>query len=135
MIIQTMQPGREEQILRLYEAVGWTEYTRQPQRIRSAFDRSLCVLELSHEDQLLGFVRAVGDGETILYVQDLIVDPDYQNQGWGTLLLKTLCDRYPQVRQKILLSDDVEKIRHFYKKLGRVSVSDIHCAAWAKLLF
>ena len=84
MIIQTMQPGREEQILRLYEAVGWTEYTRQPQRIRSAFDRSLCVLELSHEDQLLGFVRAVGDGETILYVQDLIVDPDYQNQGWGT---------------------------------------------------
>ena len=97
MVIQTMQSGREEQILRLYEAVGWTEYTRQPQRIRSAFDRSLCVLELSHEDQLLGFVRAVGDGETILYVQDLIVDPDYQNQGWGTLLLKTLCDRYPQM--------------------------------------
>lgn len=108
MIIQNLRSGRENEILRLYEAVGWTAYLSQPERIKPAFDHSLCVLELCDEqDRLMGFVRAVGDGETILHIQDLIVDPSIQNQGWGTLLLKTMSDRYPQVRQKILLSDDV----------------------------
>lgn len=85
MIIQNLRSGRENEILRLYEAVGWTAYLSQPERIKPAFDHSLCVLELCDEqDRLMGFVRAVGDGETILYIQDLIVDPSIQNQGWGT---------------------------------------------------
>ena len=70
MIIQTLRAGREQEILRLYEVVGWTAYLSQPDRIKPAFDHSLCVLELcDDDDRLLGFVRAVGDGETILYIQ------------------------------------------------------------------
>ncbi len=135
MIIQTLRAGREQEILRLYEVVGWTAYLSQPDRIKPAFDHSLCVLELcDDDDRLLGFVRAVGDGETILYIQDLIVDPSVQNQGWGTLLLKTMADRYPQVRQKILLSDDVEKTLRFYRRLGWQPVSEFHCQALIKII-
>mgnify|MGYP000924117547 CR=1 FL=1 len=46
MIIQTLRAGREQEILRLYEVVGWTAYLSQPDRIKPAFDHSLCVLEL-----------------------------------------------------------------------------------------
>lgn len=135
MIIQTLRAGREQEILHLYEAVGLTAYLSQPDRIKPAFDHSLCVLELcDDDDRLLGFVRAVGDGETILYIQDLIVDPSVQNQGWGTLLLKTMCDRYPQVRQKILLSDDVEQTLRFYKHLGWRPAADVQCVALIKMI-
>ena len=82
----------------------------------------------------MGFVRAVGDGETILYIQDLIVDPSIQNQGWGTLLLKTMSDRYPQVRQKILLSDDVAETLSFYRRLGWQPVMELHCQALIKII-
>ena len=135
MIIQNLRSGRENEILRLYEAVGWTAYLSQPERIKPAFDHSLCVLELCDEqDRLMGFVRAVGDGETILYIQDLIVDPSIQNQGWGTLLLKTMSDRYPQVRQKILLSDDVAETLSFYRRLGWPPVMELHCQALIKII-
>ena len=135
MIIQNLRSGRENEILRLYEAVGWTAYLSQPERIKPAFDHSLCVLELCDEqDRLMGFVRAVGDGETILYIQDLIVDPSIQNQGCGTLLLKTMSDRYPQVRQKILLSDDVAETLSFYRRLGWQPVMELHCQALIKII-
>ena len=135
MIIQNLRSGRENEILRLYEAVGWKAYLRQPERIKPAFDHSLCVLELCDEqDRLMGFVRAVGDGETILHIQDLIVDPSIQNQGWGTLLLKTMSDRYPQVRQKILLSDDVAETLRFYRRLGWQLVTELHCQALIKII-
>ena len=135
MIIQNLRSGRENEMLRLYEAVGWTAYLSQPERIKPAFDHSLCVLELCDEqDRLMGFVRAVGDGETILYIQDLIVDPSIQNQGWGTLLLKTMSDRYPQVRQKILLSDDVAETLSFYRRLGWQPVMELHCQALIKII-
>ena len=135
MIIQNLRSGRENEILRRYEAVGWTAYLSQPDRIKPAFDHSLCVLELCDEqDRLMGFVRAVGDGETILYIQDLIVDPSIQNQGWGTLLLKTMSDRYPQVRQKILLSDDVAETLSFYRRLGWQPVMELHCQALIKII-
>ena len=135
MIIQNLRSGRENEILRLYEAVGWTAYLSQPERIKPAFDHSLCVLALCDEqDRLMGFVRAVGDGETILHIQDLIVDPSIQNQGWGTLLLKTMSDRYPQVRQKILLSDDVAETLRFYRRLGWQLVTELHCQALIKII-
>ena len=135
MIIQNLRSGRENEILRLYEAVGWTAYLSQPERIKPAFDHSLCVLELCDEqDRLMGFVRAVGDGETILHIQDLIVDPSIQNQGWGTLLLKTMSDRYPQVRQKILLCDDVAETLRFYRRLGWQLVTELHCQALIKII-
>ena len=135
MIIQNLRSGRENEILRLYEAVGWTAYLSQPERIKPAFDHSLCELELCDEqDRLMGFVRAVGDGETILHIQDLIVDPSIQNQGWGTLLLKTMSDRYPQVRQKILLSDDVAETLRFYRRLGWQLVTELHCQALIKII-
>lgn len=135
MIIQNLRSGRENEILRLYEAVGWTAYLSQPERIKPAFDHSLCVLELCDEqDRLMGFVRAVGDGETILHIQDLDRRPVDSESGWGTLPLKTMSDRYPQVRQKILLSDDVAETLRFYRRLGWQLVTELHCQALIKII-
>ena len=33
------------------------------------------------EDRLVGLIRVVGDGLTIVFIQDLLVYPQYQRQG------------------------------------------------------
>ena len=78
-----------EEIFPLYEAVGWTNYTSNPIMLQNALEHSLFILTARDEEgKLIGFLRAVGDGYSILYIQDIIVLPEYQRQGIGTQLLR-----------------------------------------------
>ena len=78
-----------EAVLPLYEAVGWTNYTQNPTMLKEAYKNSLHILTaLNEEGKLLGVLRAVGDGASILFIQDILVTPEYQHQGIGTKLRK-----------------------------------------------
>ncbi|KLI76823.1 MULTISPECIES: GNAT family N-acetyltransferase [Lacticaseibacillus] len=111
----------DEAVLTLYQAVGWVMYTRNPAKLKRALAQSLMVLGAFDGDRLVGLIRAVGDGETILFIQDLLVLPNYQRQGIGRQLVNALVDHYPEVRQRILLTDDQPDTRAFYEKIGFVS--------------
>ncbi len=41
-------------------------------------------------DHIIGMSRLVGDDSFIYFVADVIVLPEYQNQGIGTALMKTI---------------------------------------------
>lgn len=110
----------KEQILFLYRSVGWTEYTKDSARLFRALKNSLDTLTIWNNNELIGLIRAVGDGETILYIQDLLIRPDYQNQGLGSILLQKMGDRYQNVRQKVLITDNTNKTNSFYEKNGFV---------------
>lgn len=43
---------------------------------------------------------------------------EYQRQGIGSQLLKAVLDKYNRVRQIVLLTDDTEKTKLFYKANG-----------------
>lgn len=79
--------------------------------------------------KLLGICRIVDDGESILYVQDLLVNPSYQRQGIGKKLLQTTIDAFPHVRQK-LLSDDTSETKAFYRAAGFSSAEEMKCVAF-----
>ncbi|ARY91983.1 MULTISPECIES: GNAT family N-acetyltransferase [Lacticaseibacillus] len=111
----------DEAVLALYQAVGWVMYTRDPAKLKRALAQSLMVLGAFDGDRLVGLIRAVGDGETILFIQDLLVHPGYQRQGIGRQLVKALVDHFPEVRQRVLLTDDQPDTRAFYEKIGFVS--------------
>ncbi|WP_308776958.1 GNAT family N-acetyltransferase [Leuconostoc falkenbergense] len=70
------------------------------------------------DNQLVGLVRIVGDGETIIFIQDILVDPKFQNQHIGTELMNRVLSQYPAVRQKVLLTEEAPDVRHFYEKFG-----------------
>lgn len=61
---------REEEITALYRSVGWVDYCEKPQLLRQAYRCSLCVLGAYMGGALVGAVRAVGDGCSVLYVQE-----------------------------------------------------------------
>ena len=125
MEIREYRQYDEREILPLYASVGWTAYTDQPETLRRGFENSLLTLAAYEENRLIGILRAVGDGQTIVFVQDLLILPEYQRRGVGTALLRELLARYPQVRQIELTADDSPALLAFYRKAGCVPMSEL----------
>ena len=132
MEIREYTEYREEEILRLYSAVGWTAYTDNPRALEQGFRHSLLVLAAYEGDALIGLIRAVGDGSTIVFIQDLLVDPAHQRQGIATALVRAVLARYPEVRQVELVTDNTPKTIAFYKSLGFTEFSEIGCCGFMR---
>lgn len=132
MEITEYQTYREKEILPLYASVGWTAYTENPNALREGFARSLLTLAAYEGKTLAGIVRAVGDGETVVLVQDLLVFPQYQRRGIGTALMRAMMDRFANVRQFQLLTDDTEKTLAFYRSLGLHDLSSLGCQGFMR---
>ncbi len=132
MTIKDYTEYKEAEILRLYAEVGWTAYTDAPDTLRKGFENSLLTLAAYEGTTLLGLVRAVGDGHTIIFVQDILVRPDYQRQGIGSALLRAVLERYADVRQIELVTDNTPKTRVFYQSAGFHELSEIDCCGFMK---
>ena len=123
---------KEEEICQLYTEVGWTAYTECMPALEQGFNYSLLILAAYENDELLGIIRVVGDGFTIVFVQDILVFPRHQRKGVGTALLKAVLDRYPDVRQIELTTDNSPKTVAFYKSLGFSAFSEIGCCGFMR---
>ena len=132
MEIREYKDFREEEIRRLYAAVGWTAYTDNMPALEQGYRNSLLVLAAYEKGGLAGIVRAVGDGFTVVFVQDLLVLPEMQRRGVGTALLKAVVDRYPAVRQIELITDDIPETTAFYKSAGFSELSEIGCRGFMR---
>ena len=120
-----------EEIFPLYEAVGWTNYTSNPIMLQNALEHSLFILTARDEEgKLIGFLRAVGDGYSILYIQDIIVLPEYQRQGIGTQLLRQTLEYFNEVYQIILTTDSEVKTIAFYEANGFIALSKYGCTSF-----
>ena len=121
-----------DEIQNLYSQVGWTAYTDNMRALEQGYQNSLLVLAAYESDALLGIVRVVGDGFTIILIQDILVYPNYQRQGIGTALLRAVLDRYSDVRQVQLATDNTPKTIAFYRSLGFLDFSEIGCCGFMR---
>ena len=48
---------KQEEIIKLYKSVGWTNYTEHPERLKVGYKNSLCVLAAYEEERLVGIIR------------------------------------------------------------------------------
>ncbi len=133
LAIRDYAPYREGEILPLYESVGWTNYTRDPKMLESAYRNSLLALGAYEGEKLVGVVRTVGDGCSIVWIQDILVLPDYQRKGIGTALMKAVLERFVHVYQIELATDDTEKTKAFYRSLGFSPLHEIGCCGFLKM--
>ena len=132
MIICEYKQYIEQEILHLYASVGWTAYTDHPEQLRKGFENSMLTLAAYEDDQLLGIIRTVGDGHTIVFVQDILVFPEHQRKGVGSALLQAILDRYSHVRQIELATDNTPKTIAFYKSMGFREMSEIGCCGFMR---
>ena len=116
-----------EDVLHLYQAVGWTNYTNQPQMLEQALSHSLAIYVALDGDAVVGLIRLVGDGFSSVFVQDLIVLPSYQRQGIGSALMKEALEDYKDAYQVQLVTEQTEKNVGFYRSIGFETLSTYDC--------
>ena len=116
-----------EDVLHLYQAVGWTNYTHQPQMLEQALSHSLAIYVALDSDTVVGLVRLVGDGFSSIFVQDLIVLPIYQRKGIGSALMKEALEAYKDVYQVQLVTEQTERTLRFYRSMGFEILSTYNC--------
>lgn len=114
----------KDELLELYAAVGWTTYTRDPELLVAAVAGSSLVATARSGTDLLGLARVVSDGASICYLQDVLVRPELQREGVGQALVEAVLEPFAHVRQKVLLTDDEERQRLFYHRLGYREIRD-----------
>ncbi len=124
---------QEDEILNLYQSVGWFNYVKNPDMVKNAYENSLKVLGAYQDKKLIGIIRVVGDGYSIIYIQDILILPEYQHIGIGTALLNMILEIYQNTYQKILLTDNTEKTIQFYKSAGFMMDTDVECRAFIKM--
>ena len=132
MEIREYRRFNADEILSLYTQVGWTAYTNDMVSLEQGYKNSLLILAAYESNELLGIIRVVGDGFTVILVQDILVYPQKQRRGIGTALLKAVLDRYSNVRQIQLTTDNTPKTTAFYRSLGFKDFSEIGCCGFMR---
>ncbi len=54
-------------LLALYSSVGWTNYTNNPTMLEEAVKASLWQLAVYDEEELVAYIRLVGDGHSVFW--------------------------------------------------------------------
>ena len=122
----------EPAVNQLYQDAGWSIYVNDMPKLMQAIQGSMGVFTAWDGECLAGLIRLVGDGQTIMYIQDILVLQAYKRKGIGTALLRQALETYSHVRQKVLLTDDSPETRGFYEANGFKSCDKGQVVAFAR---
>lgn len=107
----------------LTESVGWG--TRENDIIEEALRNTLYSLCVYDGNNLIGYGRIIGDKTIFLYIQDIMVIPEYQSKHIGTGIMNNLLNQInqykkinPDIRTYLGASKGKES---FYEKFGFIS--------------
>ena len=123
----------KEELKALYSDAGWTLYTNDIDRLKDAVANSLQTITARSDGKLVGLIRCVGDGKTIVYIQDILVLRDHRRSGIGTRLVESVLKKFEDVRQIVLLTDDTEEVKEFYRSLGFSEAGNMKLVCFVKI--
>ena len=93
--------------------VGMAHYA--PEVHRRAFEASHTTVFIYGGARLLGFGRAISDGEYQGAIYDVAVIPEVQGQGIGKIIIQSILARLPDCNLILYAAPGMEG---FYRKLG-----------------
>src|SRR5262245_15088816 len=108
-----------DEFARLIDAVGWSRYVNK-KLLSKVLAGSLFGVVAIHERKVIAAGRLVGDGVRNVFVQDIMVLPEYQRRGVGTAIMDALMewinDRTPSKTYVQLFTE--KKNAAFYARYG-----------------
>ncbi len=107
----------------LTEVVGWGKRTNEI--VEEALSNTLCSICAYDGEKLIGYGRIIGDKTIFLYIQDVMIIPEYQGKKIGTGIMNTLLEKineYKKVNPEIRTYLGASKGREsFYERFGFIS--------------
>lgn len=105
--------------LNLRKLVGFNAYKRPLDIAQKGLDNSLYGVSVYDGDKLIGMARVIGDGYTCFYVQDVLVNPEYQGLGIGKNIMNRIVAFLDNVDQDAIVALMSSKGREgFYEQFG-----------------
>ena len=110
----------------LYDSVGWGAYDKNI--TKRALDNTFYSISIYDNNKIIGYGRLIGDTICFIYIQDVMVKPEYQNKKIGTIIMNKLLEKInelkkdnPDIRVYLGSSQDKEK---FYERFGFIKRID-----------
>ncbi|MFB7142713.1 GNAT family N-acetyltransferase [Gottfriedia sp. NPDC056225] len=119
----TIRPYNEidfTQIHNLNSSEEWNNLVEKQEDTKKAWENSNVKFVACLNDQIIGYIRGLTDGNITLYVSELLIDKQYRGLGIGKKLLKHIHELYPKTRIDLLASSSSQqyykpiKFRGFY---------------------
>lgn len=112
-----------EEYSKLTNAVGWGEWNEASVKI--ALENTIYSISVYDDNNIVGYGRIIGDKAIFLYIQDIMVVPEYQGKKIGTEIIKRLLDKIEEYRNinpelRVYLGASKGK-EGFYEKFGFIS--------------
>jgi GNAT superfamily N-acetyltransferase len=79
-----------QEFLALRKLVGWPVFPLET--VERGLTGSLFGVCAMHEDKVIGMARVLGDCAIYFHIQDVVVDPAYQRQGVGRMMIAALME-------------------------------------------
>ncbi len=118
-------PNQSQQIIDLYRmAEWWTEEPYDPDHVVRIVAGSHCFVLASIEDQIVGMGRAISDGTSDAYLQDVTVKQKYRRQKIGKKIVKALVSRLHRDGLKWIGLIAERDSHDFYKQIGFKKMPD-----------
>ncbi len=120
-------PTRDEisGIIRLYRQQGWWgEGPDDPDHVRRLAAGSHSFLTVRAQAQVIGMGRAISDGASDAYIQDVTVDPRWRGKGLGTRIIQKIIERLEADRIFWIALIAEQNSHPFYRKLGFAPMAD-----------
>lgn len=126
VIYKTIKDLPNEQLYKLFVAVGWADETTTTQAMIDNFNKpfinSTIVVSAWDEDVLVGCVRVLSDLMFRSVIYDLAVLPEYQGNGVGKELVRICREKIPN--SEWLVGTTTEKTS-FYQHIGFNKCDDV----------
>lgn len=90
-IFRVAEPGMVNDIITLYEAGGWWDCESKPEIIPEMVKGTFIFLGAQDiNGRLVGMGRAISDGVSDAYIQDVVVLEEFRGYGIGGTIISTL---------------------------------------------
>ena len=110
----------------LYDDVGWGAY--DDNITQKALDNTFYSVSAYDDNKIVGYGRIIGDTICFLYIQDIIVKPEYQGNKIGTMIMNKLLEKINEIKQenpdlRVYLGASKNR-EEFYEKFGFIKRID-----------
>ncbi len=107
---------------KLRASTGWDKLSSSS--IKTALNNSLFSVCLMNRNEIIGMGRVIGDAAIYFYIQDVIILPEFQKQGFGDLIMQELMKYIKENAGNnafigLMAAEGVERFYHKYDFITR----------------
>ena len=91
----------------LYDDVGWGAYDEKI--TQKALDNTFYSVSVYDDNKIVGYGRIIGDTICFLYIQDIMVKPEYQGNKIGTMITNKLLEKINEINKLLEKINEIKQ--------------------------